>query len=72
MLLSALNDLLLNHGTALDEVFERHTFVRRVEVIIDGIEGVHFAVRCRRPHETLAAPFLFKSTHHDEELNVVN
>ena len=44
----------------------------RVEVIIDGIEGVKFAVRRRRPHETLAAPFLFKSTHHDEELNVVD
>ena len=71
MLLSALNDLLLDHGTTLDEVLKGDAFVHRVEVIIDGIEGVHFAVRCRRPHETLATPFLFKSTHHDEELDVV-
>ena len=46
--------------------------MNRVEVIIDGIEGVEFAVRRWRPYKTLATPFLFKSTHHDKELNVVN
>ena len=44
----------------------------RVVVIIDRVEGVELAVRCRRPYKTLTAPFIFKSAHHDKEFNVVN